>query len=404
MALKPITVSQLNDYISRVLMTDPLLGNLTVTGEISNLKYHSSGHLYFSITDQNSKVNCFFPAQYVRGLHYALGDGLEVVIHGYLNVYKKGGTYTLFVRSIEIAGAGGLAAAFQLLKEKLEAEGLFDPAHKKPIPQFPRRIGIVTSNTGAAVRDIIKIIESRTSLTDMIVFPVLVQGSEAAADIAGTIDMINRDFDDIDTLIVGRGGGSMEDLWAFNDERVVRAIADSHIPVISAVGHEPDVTISDFVADLRAATPSNAAELAVPDQTELRQHLAAQRAMLLTLMTRRLKQERQRVTQLAGARALRDPKNYIDDRRMQLDYTQRRLIAALQRLVAQQRERFVRLTSKLDAMSPLKVLSRGYSMTFDAQGHVVRSVRTLSCGDRITVRLADGRASAEVREIQEDAT
>lgn len=196
----------------------------------------------------------------------------------------------------------------------------------------------------------------------------------------------------------------MEDLWAFNDERVARAIADSHIPVISAVGHEPDVTISDFVADLRAATPSNAAELAVPDQTELRQHLAAQRAMLLTLMTRRLKQERQRVAQLAGARALRDPKNYIDDRRMQLDYTQRRLIAALQRLVAQQRERFVRLTSKLDAMSPLKVLSRGYSMTFDAQGYVVRSVRTLSCGDRITVRLVDGRASAEVREIQEDAT
>ena len=227
--------------------------------------------------------------------------------------------------------------------------------------------------------------------------------TEAPAEIAGAIRYANR-WELADLIITGRGGGSMEDLWAFNDERVARAIADSHIPVISAVGHEPDVTISDFVADLRAATPSNAAELAVPDQTELRQHLAAQRAMLLTLMTRRLKQERQRVAQLAGARALRDPKNYIDDRRMQLDYTQRRLIAALQRLVAQQRERFVRLTSKLDAMSPLKVLSRGYSMTFDAQGHVVRSVRTLSCGDRITVRLADGRASAEVREIQEDAT
>ena len=229
------------------------------------------------------------------------------------------------------------------------------------------------------------------------------QGAEAPAEIAGAIRYANR-WELADLIITGRGGGSMEDLWAFNDERVARAIADSHIPVISAVGHEPDVTISDFVADLRAATPSNAAELAVPDQTELRQHLAAQRAMLLTLMTRRLKQERQRVAQLVGARALRDPKNYIDDRRMQLDYTQRRLIAALQRLVAQQRERFVRLTSKLDAMSPLKVLSRGYSMTFDAQGHVVRSVRTLSCGDRITVRLADGRASAEVREIQEDAT
>ena len=216
MALKPITVTQLNQYISRVLTTDPLLGNLTVTGEISNLKYHSSGHLYFSISDENSKINCFFPAQYARGLHYELGDGLAVIIHGYLNVYKKGGTYTLFVRSIEIAGEGNLAMAFQMLKEKLDAEGLFDPAHKKPIPRFPRRIGIVTSNTGAAVRDIIKIIESRTSLSDMIVVPVLVQGSEAAADIAATIDMINRNFDNIDTLIVGLGGGSMEDRWAFN--------------------------------------------------------------------------------------------------------------------------------------------------------------------------------------------
>ena len=238
----------------------------------------------------------------------------------------------------------------------------------------------------------LRILRKRYPLTEVKLLGVRVQGAEAPAEIAGAIRYANR-WELADLIITGRGGGSMEDLWAFNDERVARAIADSHIPVIS-----------DFVADLRAATPSNAAELAVPDQTELRQHLAAQRAMLLTLMTRRLKQERQRVAQLAGARALRDPKNYIDDRRMQLDYTQRRLIAALQRLVAQQRERFVRLTSKLDAMSPLKVLSRGYSMTFDAQGHVVRSVRTLSCGDRITVRLADGRASAEVREIQEDAT
>ena len=282
MALKPITVTQLNHYISRVLTTDPLLGNLTVTGEISNLKYHSSGHLYFSISDENSKINCFFPAQYARGLHYELGDGLAVIIHGYLNVYKKGGTYTLFVRSIEIAGEGNLAMAFQMLKEKLDAEGLFDPAHKKPIPRFPRRIGIVTSNTGAAVRDIIKIIESRTSLTDMIVFPVLVQGSEAAADIAATIDMINRDFDNIDTLIVGRGGGSMEDLWAFNEEIVARAIYRSRIPVISAVGHEIDFTIADFVADRRAETPTAAAEMAVPDIRELMQRAESWQNSLMT--------------------------------------------------------------------------------------------------------------------------
>lgn len=257
----------------------------------------------------------------------------------------------------------------------------------------------MTSNTGAAVRDIIKIIESRTSLTDMIVFPVLVQGSEAAADIAGMIDMINRDFDDIDTLIVGRGGGSMEDLWAFNDERVVRAIADSHIPVISAVGHEPDVTISDFVADLRAATPSNAAELAVPDQMELRQALAARQALLLTQMQKRLKQERGTLERLASSRVLKSPINYINDRRLQVDYVQHRLTAAFSETVQRKHRRFASLTAKLDAMSPLKVLARGYSMASDGQGTLLRSVKQIKPGDRLTVRFADGSAAAVVEEV-----
>lgn len=328
---------------------------------------------------------------------------MQVIAAGRVTVFPRDGQYQLYCVRLTPEGAGDLFVAFEQLKERLLRQGFFAPEHKKPLPKMPGRIALVTSPAGAAVRDMLRILGARWPMAQVRILPVRVQGEGAAEEIAAAIRWANL-HQVADLIITGRGGGSMEDLWAFNDERVARAIADSHIPVISAVGHEPDVTISDFVADLRAATPSNAAELAVPDQTELRQHLAAQRAMLLTLMTRRLKQERQRVAQLAGARALRDPKNYIDDRRMQLDYTQRRLIAALQRLVAQQRERFVRLTSKLDAMSPLKVLSRGYSMTFDAQGHVVRSVRTLSCGDRITVRLADGRASAEVREIQEDAT
>ena len=376
MALKPITVTQLNHYISRVLTTDPLLGNLTVTGEISNLKYHSSGHLYFSISDENSKINCFFPAQYARGLHYELGDGLAVIIHGYLNVYKKGGTYTLFIRSIEIAGEGNLAMAFQMLKEKLDAEGLFDPAHKKPIPPFPRRIGIVTSNTGAAVRDIIKIIESRTSLTDMIVFPVLVQGSEAAADIAATIDMINRDFDDIDTLIVGRGGGSMEDLWAFNEEIVARAIYRSRIPVISAVGHEIDFTIADFVADRRAETPTAAAEMAVPNIRELMQRAESWQNSLMADLKKKV--------------------SYADLRAEKLFAEMRHV---LQGRVNAYRHELESCRLLLDENHPYRVLRKGYAVLEDAAGRNLASIGDLRDGQSYRLKLKDGSATFRVTEL-----
>ena len=376
MALKPITVTQLNHYISRVLTTDPLLGNLTVTGEISNLKYHSSGHLYFSISDENSKINCFFPAQYARGLHYELGDGLAVIIHGYLNVYKKGGTYTLFIRSIEIAGEGNLAMAFQMLKEKLDAEGLFDPAHKKPIPRFPRRIGIVTSNTGAAVRDIIKIIESRTSLTDMIVFPVLVQGSEAAADIAATIDMINRDFDDIDTLIVGRGGGSIEDLWAFNEEIVARAIYRSRIPVISAVGHEIDFTIADFVADRRAETPTAAAEMAVPDIRELMQRAESWQNSLMADLKKKV--------------------SYADLRAEKMFAEMRHV---LQGRVNAYRHELESCRLLLDENHPYRVLRKGYAVLEDAAGRNLASIGDLRDGQSYRLKLKDGSATFRVTEL-----
>ena len=376
MALKPITVTQLNQYISRVLTTDPLLGNLTVTGEISNLKYHSSGHLYFSISDENSKINCFFPAQYARGLHYELGDGLAVIIHGYLNVYKKGGTYTLFIRSIEIAGEGNLAMAFQMLKEKLDAEGLFDPAHKKPIPRFPRRIGIVTSNTGAAVRDIIKIIESRTSLTDMIVFPVLVQGSEAAADIAATIDMINRNFDNIDTLIVGRGGGSMEDLWAFNEEIVARAIYRSRIPVISAVGHEIDFTIADFVADRRAETPTAAAEMAVPDIRELMQRAESWQNSLMADLKKKV--------------------SYADLRAEKLFAEMRHV---LQGHVNAYRHELESCRLLLDENHPYRVLRKGYAVLEDAAGRNLASISDLRDGQSYRLKLKDGSATFRVTEL-----
>lgn len=370
MALKPVTVSQLNEYISRVLMTDPLLGNVTVTGEISNLKYHSSGHVYFSINDENSKINCFFPASYVRNLSYELGDGLEVVINGYINVYKKGGTYTLFVRTVTVAGEGNLAMAFQLLKDRLSKEGLFDSAHKKPITEFPHKIGIVTSRTGAAVQDILKIITSRNNLVDIIIFPVQVQGDGAAQDIADTLDMIsqNDEFSDIDTLIVGRGGGSTEDLWAFNEEVLARAIYRCTIPVISAVGHEIDFSISDFVADRRAETPTAAAEMAVPDLREIRLSLEKHKTDLLSRLNAKVKTDSLR----------------IENCMLEISNT-------MERRLAEYSHKLETMKLFLEENNPSSVLKKGYGILEDMSGNVVSSVKNIKEGERYVLALKDGR-------------
>ena len=370
MALKPVTVSQLNEYISRVLMTDPLLGNVTVTGEISNLKYHSSGHVYFSINDENSKINCFFPAGYVRNLSYELGDGLEVVINGYINVYKKGGTYTLFVRTVTVAGEGNLAMAFQLLKDRLSKEGLFDPAHKKPIPEFPHKIGIVTSRTGAAVQDILKIITSRNNLVDIIIFPVQVQGEGAAQDIADTLDMIsqNDEFSDIDTLIVGRGGGSTEDLWAFNEEVLARAIYRCTIPVISAVGHEIDFSISDFVADRRAETPTAAAELAVPDLREIRLSLEKHKTDLLSRLNAKVKTDT-----------------------LMIENCMLEIRNTMERRLAEYSHKLETMKLFLEENNPSSVLKKGYGILEDMSGNVVSSVNHIKEGERYVLALKDGR-------------
>lgn len=370
MALKPVTVSQLNEYISRVLMTDPLLGNVTVTGEISNLKYHSSGHVYFSINDENSKINCFFPASYVRNLSYELGDGLEVVINGYINVYKKGGTYTLFVRTVTVAGEGNLAMAFQLLKDRLSKEGLFDPAHKKPIPEFPHKIGIVTSRTGAAVQDILKIITSRNNLVDIIIFPVQVQGEGAAQDIADTLDMIsqNDEFSDIDTLIVGRGGGSTEDLWAFNEEVLARAIYRCTIPVISAVGHEIDFSISDFVADRRAETPTAAAEMAVPDLREIRLSLEKHKTDLLSRLNAKVKTDS-----------------------LMIENCMLEIRNAMERRLAEYSHKLETMKLFLEENNPSSVLKKGYGILEDMSGNVVSSVNHIKEGERYVLALKDGR-------------
>lgn len=381
MALKPVTVSQLNDYISRVLMTDPLLGNVTVTGEISNLKYHSSGHVYFSINDEKSKINCFFPASYVKNLSYELGDGLEVVINGYINVYKKGGTYTLFVRTVTVSGEGNLAMAFQFLKDKLSKEGLFDPAHKKSIPAFPRKIGIVTSATGAAVQDILKIITSRNNLVDIIIFPVQVQGEGAAQDITRTIEMIgnNPGFADIDTLIVGRGGGSAEDLWAFNEEIVARAVYSCPVPVISAVGHEIDFTISDFVADRRAETPTAAAEMAVPDLREIRLNLEKSRSELLTRLKEKLKTDS-----------------------LMMDNCILNMKSTLERKISDYGHKLETYRLFLEENNPVSILKKGYSILEDMTGKVISSVNEVKKGEVYFLYMKDGRIAFSADNTKEE--
>ena len=316
-----------------------------------------------------------------------------------IRVFPRDGAYQLYCERLTPEGVGDLYVAFEQLKQKLQAEGLFDPAHKKPLPQFPERIAIVTSAAGAAIHDMLRILGKRYPLSKVILLPVRVQGAEAPAEIAGAIRYVNR-HQLADLIITGRGGGSMEDLWAFNDERVARMIYLSEIPVISAVGHEPDVTISDFVADLRAATPSNAAELAVPDQGELRERLLSLQTRLAQAETKRLKLWRQEVEKLRTARVLQSPTNYLEDRRLLVDYQQNKLLAAVRQGLLQKKQGYVRLRTALESMSPMGVLARGYAMTRDGAGRVITDSAALHIGDTVTITLRQGEADAAITAIR----
>ncbi len=391
-------VSQINEYIKLRFDDDAFLNNLFLRGEISNYKCYPSGHHYFSLKDAGGSIRCVMFRGSAFSLRFRPENGMKVIAQGRISVFPRDGTYQFYVNQMTVDGVGDLHVAFEQLKAKLLAEGLFDPSRKRPLPRYPHTIAIITSSAGAALRDMLRILRKRYPLCEVKLLTVRVQGEEAPGEIAAALAYANR-YRVADLIITGRGGGSIEDLWAFNDERVARAIAASELPVISAVGHEPDVTISDFVADLRAATPSNAAELAVPDQMELRQALAARQALLLTQMQKRLKQERGTLERLASSRVLKSPINYINDRRLQVDYVQHRLTAAFSETVQRKHRRFASLTAKLDAMSPLKVLARGYSMASDGQGTLLRSVKQIKPGDRLTVRFADGSAAAVVEEV-----
>lgn len=326
---------------------------------------------------------------------------MKVIAMGKITVYPRDGAFQLYCGSMAMDGIGDLYAAFEQLKTKLAAQGLFAPEHKKKLPAIPGTIGIITSSAGAAVHDMLRILNHRFPLTKVRLLPVRVQGAEAPAEIAAAIRYANH-YKLADLLIVGRGGGSIEDLWAFNDERVAYAIYESEIPIISAVGHEPDVTISDYVADLRAATPSNAAELAVPDQEALLQNLDAAASAMAAALSHQLRNARQRLDVLSGSAALSSPTGYLEQRQNQLEHLKSRLIAAQNQMLQQKRNRFVSYTAKLDAMSPLKVLSRGYSIVNAEDGAILRSVRQTAPKQQISVMLADGTITAIVSEIKEE--
>ena len=386
---EPISVTALNQYVKGLLDRDRLLSQVLVRSEISNYKVYPSGHHYFSLKDAESSVRCVMFRREAASLRFRPENGMKVVVSGRVSVFPRDGVYQLYCSHMMPDGVGELAFAFERLKERLHREGLFDPARKKPLPAYPRTIALVTSPAGAAVRDMIRILGARWPMAKVLVIPVRVQGEGAAQEIAQALDLVNA-CRMAEVIITGRGGGSMEDLWAFNEETVARAIARSEIPVISAVGHEPDVTIADFVADLRASTPSNGAERAVPHQGEVRDTLAHWDARLQRAMDQALQRRREQLDRARSSPFLQSPLRSIQEKRLLLDYQQQRLVYGMERQVQASRERAGRLAAALEALSPFRVLGRGYSIAQKEDGTVLYSIEQVTAGEGLSLCLADG--------------
>ncbi|MBR3692489.1 MAG: exodeoxyribonuclease VII large subunit [Clostridia bacterium] len=395
-----ISVAQLNGYVKGLLEQERLIPGLWIRGEISNYRPHPSGHMYFTLKDGEASVSAVMFRSDAARLRFRPENGLQVLAAGRVSVFVRSGQYQLYVSELHADGAGDLFIAFEQLKEKFGREGLFDPAHKKPLPAYPRRIGVITAPSGAAVRDILHILAARWPLCEVRVLPVLVQGPGAAEDIASAIRLANE-RDCADLLIVGRGGGSAEDLWAFNEEPVARAIFQSRIPIISGVGHEPDVTIADLVADLRAATPSNAAELAVPDRAELSRRIAALSASGTGALTLRLRREREKLSARMRSPVMESPMGFINERRLYADHLRSRLCDLAGMRLSAGRERFARAAATLNAVSPLAVLGRGYALASREDGSPLRRAADVQPGARITLQLAEGGLGCTVDEIKE---
>ena len=394
-------VSEVNALIKGLIDKTPALQQLYIRGELSNYKIYPSGHHYFTLKDADGALRCVMFKGAAMKLRFRPENGMKVVVFGHISVFPRDGAYQLYCTELSADGIGDLYVAFEQLKARLAAEGLFDPAHKKPLPLYPQKIAIITSSAGAAVHDMIRILRRRYPIAKVMLLPVRVQGVEAPPEIVGALRYANR-WKLADVIITGRGGGSIEDLWAFNDERVARAIYESEIPVISAVGHEPDVTISDFVADRRASTPSNAAEIAVPDMAELLRGLQTLESRMQQGELNLLQRQKRQIKMLGEKRALTDPGAFLQDKRMQLDYVQQRMLSASRSQLGEKEREFARLAASLDALSPLKVLSRGYAVAQKSDGSVLRRVGDAALGEKIRLRLAQGRMICTVEEKTEE--
>jgi len=397
-APQPLTVSQITAAIKERLET--AFANVWVTGELSRVTRAASGHVYLTLKDEGAVLQAVMWRGVASALRFDLAEGMEIVARGSIDVYPPRGSYQLIISWAEPRGLGALQLAFRQLLEKLEKEGLFRDELKRPLPAFPRRIGVVTSPTGAAIRDIANVISRRFPAVELYLMPSRVQGAEAAAEIARAIDLLNRKMPDLDVLIVGRGGGSLEDLWPFNEEVVARAIRRSAIPVVSAVGHELDFSISDFAADVRAATPTEAGEIVVPDRHELRRALDQRRERLALALERMVARGRQRLDAVASRHAFRAPEAALRERAQRVDDALAHLKTAFSHRWERLSESADALGRRLEALSPLRVLGRGYSVTFGPEGQVLRSVETLVPGDRILSRLHRGRILSQVLEAR----
>ncbi len=383
------TVSQINSYLKNLLEACPVLQNVWVRGEISNFKNHYSGHMYLTLKDENSVLKAVMFKGANSRLTFMPENGMKVLSRGRVAVFPRDGQYQLYIEEMEPDGIGNLYMEFERLKEKLREEGLFDEERKKPIPAFPKKIGVVTSGTGVGVRDILNILKRRYPLAEVSIFPVLVQGPDASADIVRAIECFNRNMS-ADVLIVGRGGGSIEDLWAFNEEATARAIADSNIPVISAVGHETDFTISDFVADLRAPTPSAAAELAVPDGKELLLTVQKMQRQMAHALKVKTENNRKQLTQIRNRAVFIHPMRLLEGFAQEKDAAYMQFINVVKERTSEKKESLSRVSAKLDALSPLSVLSRGYAIARKENGEAVRKTADVRSGEELSVRVSDG--------------
>ncbi len=398
----PLTVTQLNEYIKSLIDGNALLSNVYLKGEISNFTNHRTGHFYFSIKDENSLIRAVMFKGAAMKIKFVPENGMKIVVRGSISLFVRDGQYQIYVTSMEPDGIGSLYLAFEQLKKKLQAEGLFDPRFKKPLPKIPLRVGVITSPTGAAVRDIINVLGRRFPLAKVVLYPSLVQGDDAAPQLIEGVKYFNA-TKSADVIILGRGGGSIEDLWAFNNEALARCVFDSVIPVISAVGHETDFTICDFVADMRAPTPSAAAELAVPDTMELMRKINNVVTHTELVVSKRINQEKQKVKLISERRIFTAPEKYFEDKKMMTAYLHDKLCHSLEAKLSDCRLKLASSSSKLDAMSPLATLSRGYLVGYNADKEKgVSSVNDVSIGERLRIRATDGFIYGNVTEIDKE--